>query len=238
MAGALLAAEAPLGLLLGRLVKSGTFSWRSVKEEIGSDRATYAYVEVTTTIAFAAFGRVLGSKADRLVELSVTDSLTGLFNARTFRDRARSGSGARLPIRQATLSILVVDLDGLKDISDNDGHDAGDRALRCVADCLRRGLRLSDVAARIGGDEFALLAPETASKTALAIAERIRARIATVLARPSGAGGTASAGVVTFDPIRDKPLDAAALMEAADRALYHAKRAGRNRVGVGTLAGS
>jgi diguanylate cyclase (GGDEF)-like protein len=233
VAGAFLASGAPLGLLLVRLLRSGTISRQALKAEIRSDLATYGYVTITTMIAFAAFARFLGTRADRLVELSVTDSLTGLMNLRTFRSRlAQELSGAWRSHRP--LSVIVVDLDGLKEINDNYGHEVGDQALRDVGRCLRGGLRVSDMAARIGGDEFALLAPDTSAPTACSMAERMRASVATALSMLPR-GGTASAGVVTFDAATCRRLTPADLMKAADRALYDAKRSGRNRVRMGAI---
>ena len=234
LAGALLASGAPLGLLLVRLLRAGTISRQALNAEVRSDLATYGYVTITTMIAFAAFARVLGTRADRLVELSVTDGLTGLMNLRTFRSRLAQEL-ARAWRSRRPLSVIVVDLDGLKEINDAYGHEAGDQALRDVGRCLRGTLRASDMAARIGGDEFALLAPDTSAPTACSMAERMRASVASALSMLPR-GGTASAGVVTFDAATCRRLAPADLMKAADRALYDAKRSGRNRVSRGTVA--
>src|SRR5204862_6568243 len=120
----------------------------------------------------------LRSRVDRLLnELAAvarTDSLTGLVNRREFEERF----GAEVERSTRTgrpLSILVLDLDWFKEFNDRFGHSAGDRALTLLAEALRRATRTSDVLARLGGEEFAVLAPETDEKEGLLLAERLRA---------------------------------------------------------------
>jgi two-component system cell cycle response regulator len=185
-------------------------------------------------IVFALFGWRLGRQADRLIELSTTDGLTGLLNARGFyrqlhHELARAGR-SRQP-----LSIVALDLDGLKRINDRQGHEAGDRALRAVAETMRETLRTTDIGARVGGDEFTVLAPNTNAAAALTLAERIRTRAADPRSPLALLAATVSLGVVTFDPSKDTATDAAALMRTADDALYDAKRGGGNRAASGVL---
>ena len=123
----------------------------------------------------------------------------------------------------APLSLLVADVDRLKDINDRGGHAAGNLALRTVAGALWHGARGTDLVARIGGDEFAVIAPNTDADHARGLAERIR----TLVSEPDRDGVTVSIGLATLDPLRP---EAAALFQAADAALYEAKRQGRNRV--------
>src|SRR5690606_5648884 len=128
------------------------------------------------------------------------------------------------------LALLLVDLDGLKDINDRFGHRAGDEAIGTLAGVIRSELRKVDVGARWGGDEFAILAPNTSSRAALAMAERIRESIARQ-GREWRLSG--SLGVATVEPQTGRDVvDSATLMRAADVALYEAKRTGRNRVVV------
>jgi diguanylate cyclase (GGDEF)-like protein len=227
--GAALGLGAPAGLLVVRFSSGGTGAFSSIGREIASEPLTYAYVAVSTMIVFALFGCVLGRQADRLIELSTTDALTGLLNGRGFYERLDQELARACRSRQ-TLSLVSVDLDGLKSINDSHGHEMGDRALREVAERMRETLRITDIAARVGGDEFALLAPNTTEAAAVTLAHRIRARMAGAQRGHALAPASVSLGVVTFDPGRDPHPDRMALMRAADAALYDAKRAGGNRV--------
>ena len=175
----------------------------------------------------ALFGYMLGRQADELEELSETDALTGLLNARGFAARLRSEIKRSKRYREP-LSLLFVDLDGLKDINDRYGHRAGSEALRGLAAIIRAELRESDTGARWGGDEFTIIAPKTTKAAAVLFAERIRSRIAQHDAEwPM----TASIGIATVDWSEDgSDRDAHTLMRDADAAMYEAKRRGKNTV--------
>jgi diguanylate cyclase (GGDEF)-like protein len=202
-------------------------SRRTVLREVATDRPDYIYVGTSTAIAFTLFGYVLGRQADRLTELSETDALTGLLNARGLFDRLDAELARARRYREA-LALLLVDLDGLKGINDRYGHGAGDEAIRSLADVIRSQLRETDLGARWGGDEFAVVAPCTSEGQALALAERIRAMIPGTSPRWPLSG---SVGVATIDPkVGREVVDSATLMRSADAALYEAKRTGRNRV--------
>lgn len=162
--------------------------------------------------------------ADRLEHLVDHDFLTGLFNRRRFeqelakevRRSARYGfSGA----------VAVMDLDHFKDVNDELGHKAGDDLLEDVAQALKRHVRQTDVLARVGGDEFAVLLPQTGAEhaeiVAKGIVEALRWDVAAGDERSIRV--TASVGVALFDG-----LDTAELMSTADRAMYDAKAAGRD----------
>lgn len=157
--------------------------------------------------------------------LALTDSLTGCVNRRSFEQQLekdlRHSTRTRRP-----LSLIMLDIDHFKRVNDSHGHDAGDAALRFLADVLRDELRVVDTAARYGGEEFAVILPETTLEGGLVVAERLRARIESM--KIPGVGCiTASLGVATF------PLHAnarAQFVSAADHALYEAKGDGRNRV--------
>jgi len=222
LAGSLLAAGAPLGLLIVRLWVTGGLELAGVRREVAGDMPTYIYVTLSTLVAFSLFGYALGRQADALVELSRTDALTGLRNPRAFEERL-SDEVARAARYREPLSLLVLDLDGLKGINDSRGHHAGDLALRSLADALRLGARQTDFAARVGGDEFVLLAPRTDAPAAAALGERIR----TLVAAQGVDGLTVSVGVATMGV---GSTTGGFLREVADIALYEAKRRGRNRV--------
>lgn len=171
-----------------------------------------------------ALRRQMKSLVGQLASAARTDALTGLANRRDLEDRfapelERSTRTGR------PLSILVLDLDWFKEFNDRFGHSAGDRALVRLAEALRRATRTSDVVARLGGEEFAVLAPETDEPEGLLLAERLRAEVKTTFARETEKM-TVSCGVATF-PVHG--ITAGELLHAADRALYEAKEAGRDR---------
>ncbi|MGY8524649.1 diguanylate cyclase [Paracidovorax citrulli] len=172
--------------------------------------------------------------AERLVAEQVArarlDPLTGLLHRGALEEAALS-MAARATDEASPFCCLVIDVDRFKRINDGAGHLAGDAVLRRVADAVRRGSRTTDVAARFGGEEFCLLCPRTTAEEAQALAERIRARIASI-ALPAELGGHASVsiGIAQARPHRDARQAWEQLFAQADRALYRAKRDGRNRV--------
>ncbi len=160
------------------------------------------------------------------------DPLTGLLNRRAFEDRLsqRASSG------EGSAGLLVIDLDGFKQVNDTLGHAAGDRILRQVAELLRAEASNSEVecVGRLGGDEFALLLDCDTSEAALRVADRLCAGVARFrFTRDDGSFGLgASIGVVTMSPGR---TEIGELMEAADQACYRAKRAGKSRAMLGRV---
>jgi two-component system chemotaxis response regulator CheY len=158
-----------------------------------------------------------------LTELASTDELTGVKNRRRFREDLEL-LFAQADRQGSPLSLILLDIDHFKRYNDAFGHPAGDRVLQQVGATLRSNLRGHDVVARYGGEEFVVLLPATVADAALEVAERLRAAIAGH-DWPHRAV-TASFGVATSGP--GTPV-AAALVDQADRALYLAKEAGRNR---------
>ena len=221
--GTALSAGAPLGLLAVRLAGAGGPYLDAALRELQSDRSTYVYVTVSTALVFASFGYTLGRQADALVALSRTEPLTGLGNLLAFEDRLEL-ENSRAARYHEPLSLLLLDVDWLKTINDRHGHRAGNRALQAVARALRSGARATDLPSRVGGDEFALLAPRTPAAAAAALGERIR----TLVADEGVYGLTVSVGVATVDGARGS--DSTRLWDRADAGLYEAKRQGRNRV--------
>ncbi len=176
--------------------------------------------------------RLLEEANARLAALATTDPLTGLANRRAF-DEALAREAALARRGNRPVSLVLLDVDHFKAFNDAFGHPAGDAVLRRVADAVRAACRGTDLPARFGGEEFAVLLPATDLGGALALSERFRQAVA---AGPWPVQSvTVSAGVSTFGPGAE---DAVRLVEAADRALYRAKRAGRNRVASPADAGA
>jgi diguanylate cyclase (GGDEF)-like protein len=163
----------------------------------------------------------------RLIQLATIDPLTGLMNRGAF-DQALEREFERAHRYGRALSLLLVDIDHFKRVNDTWGHPVGDRVLAQVAAAVRGCLRHVDIAARLGGEEFAMLLSETNAEGAAVAGERVRHAVAN-LAMAVGdepVEVTVSVGVVTWTPLF---ATAAEMVEAADKALYRAKAAGRNR---------
>ena len=161
---------------------------------------------------------------------AMTDSLTGLANYRCFAqnlDRELERSRRyELP-----LSLITLDLDHMKAINDEHGHDAGDDAIRLVAKILTGAVRKFELVARQGGDEFAVILPNTGASDARQLADRLREAVGAQTV--SGVNLSASVGLASWENgkgRRERHFDVAALLKASDEALYRAKRAGRDRV--------
>jgi diguanylate cyclase (GGDEF)-like protein len=183
------------------------------------------YVALVATGLFVAVGWLLGQKEDWLQKTAITDPLTGVANRRCFDQRFGRAVAASTRDGSA-LTLLFVDVDRLKAINDELGHDAGDAALRLVGECLARTCRSRDVVARWGGDEFAVLALWTTGREGLILAQRIRETLAGLGHELGGDGcPTVSIGVAELRA----GARAETLLVTADEALYQAKLAGRDR---------
>ncbi len=166
---------------------------------------------------------------DELVRLAHTDYLTGIHNRRFFMQRLTEEI-ERVRRHGSQLSVLLFDLDYFKKVNDQCGHYAGDQILRAVADVSTRVKRITDIAARIGGEEFALLLPETDQAGAVRTAQRLRQSIARITHPETQAQRiriTASIGVATVSAVSQ---DLENVLNHADEALYKAKHSGRNAV--------
>lgn len=175
---------------------------------------------------FAALVAVAHAQADTLAELhrqADTDGLTGLLNHRAFQERLQE-ERRRAQRHRRPLALCMFDLDGFKLVNDTHGHQTGDRVLRSVAEALVACRRAGDVLARIGGDEFAVIAPDTNADDALALAERVRAASSEAVAS-LGLTVTVSAGVTDLGAASTTDD----LVHLADTALYHAKHHGRDQ---------
>jgi two-component system cell cycle response regulator len=163
------------------------------------------------------------------VELSVTDSLTGLHNRRYMEGHLRTLVSEAIRTGRS-LSMLVADIDHFKTVNDTYGHDAGDAVLKEFSVRLKRNTRGVDLACRLGGEEFVIIMPDTDLERAYQIGERLRACVASdefAIDRTQSVRVTASVGIGTLESPQDTPES---MFKRADNALYTAKRRGRNRV--------
>lgn len=246
----------PVAEVLGktpRLLQSGQHGadfyqqlWRNL-ERGESFRSTFTnrrrdgslfHLEQTITPARDADGRISHfvsvskdltervEKEQALQVLAFTDKLTGLYN-RSFGEQQLTHEWNHARRYRRPLSAIMADLDHFKAVNDTYGHACGDRILALLGDTLRRCVRKSDTVIRWGGEEFLILAPESDAETAAQLAERIRCAVA-ALRDPQVQRLTISLGVAQLSGGEET----AQLIERADRALYAAKAAGRNRVEI------
>jgi len=244
--GALLGIGCPLGAILLRILMMPHENWVAwLQGEFDAYRWFYAYMAFGSVVVFT-FGswlvavihrhlnvraHYMGIRIRALEALSVKDAQTGLYNFGTMQNYLE------LEMEQAQkdhtpLSVLMIDVDNLKETNDHHGHQAGDTVIRYIADCLRATVRSTDLTARYGGDEFFMILPDTPEIGGAVVAERIRKRInegkATFedqLLQTSVSIGIAE---YNFDEMTSSDL----LVRAADRALYHAKQQGKNSMDV------
>jgi diguanylate cyclase (GGDEF)-like protein len=186
---------------------------------------TVALVALGTLGALVTGGVLLAIQVQhrRLLRMAETDALTGLPNHGAYH-AALAVALERARETDTPLSVVALDLDQFKQINDTHGHPYGDQVLRAVADALRAAIRPDDVAARTGGDEFALVLAGATGANALAVAERAREAVASIRVREFEL--SCSAGIAVFPQDAGDP---ATLVELADSTLYWAKRSGRGR---------
>jgi len=189
-----------------------------------------AYMLAGTMGAFGCFGWLLGREEERLSRLAMLDELTGLANNRLFGSRLDECLAASRR-KNMPMSLLLMDMDRFKDINDTHGHQAGDQALKTAAAVIRSCVRTSDIAARIGGEEFAVILPETSTREAEAVAGRVLNGLRKATVRlGGGASVSLSASIGLSGGIAAKEESAFALFAEADKALYKAKTTGRDRL--------
>jgi diguanylate cyclase (GGDEF)-like protein len=217
-AGFLMCAASGLAWLASAYASSQHFSSPVIAYWNAAARLGFMFVLAHVVAAFRA-------ALMRERELARTDYLTGAFNGRSFGEAA-AAELARARRHSHPFSVAYIDVDDFKQVNDRRGHSAGDRLLKEVADSLRRNVRDVDTVARIGGDEFAVLMPETDLHSAHVAMRRMRRRLMDD-AGTSGWPVTVSVGVVTFDAPPDSVDD---VLRAADEVMYSAKRSGKNTV--------
>lgn len=208
------------------------------RDELGTMAWHFNTMQDRIHVASEALDRTrdqLASTQAQLVHLADHDSLTGLLNRRRLQQEvAESIRSARRDGTQYAL--VLIDLDNFKMINDTRGHALGDTVLRSVANALNHRLRTGDTLARLGGDEFAVILPNCDEDAAVEIARELISAVAITTIVPDSTGRmirvNASAGVAAFSGCAN--LTPESLLVDADIALYDAKNAGRNRVGVAT----
>jgi diguanylate cyclase (GGDEF)-like protein/PAS domain S-box-containing protein len=170
----------------------------------------------------------LTEMSKELFLLATTDALTNVFNRRHFMEQARAEQ-KRCQREKYSYALLMLDLDSFKAINDNYGHACGDSVLTSIADMIKLELRDYDLLGRIGGEEFAILLPNTTRDSALKISERIRCSIEHLNIESNGHSVKATVSIgVALDEYIDKDLEEMFLI--ADKFLYRAKKNGRNQV--------
>ena len=217
---------------LGRLEKNGEIS-REASERVNS---------VLTDILFElseAYHKRLNERVEgyieeieninlKLKETSIRDEATGCYNHRYFHDVLNSEISRTVRYKRP-LSIAMFDIDHFKKFNDTYGHPFGDKVLKEIGGILMKSVRGSDTVFRYGGEEFVIILPETKKEKAFIIVERLRKQIfaSSFKINDKKTKVTVSGGIDGFD---DKPIDKEALISNTDKALYLAKRRGRNRV--------
>lgn len=191
---------------------------------------TTRQVAQLTTLGIQAGARIGTVRAFNSTQLkATTDSLTGLSNRRSAEERVR-----QLNSEGKSFALVLADLDHFKHLNDSRGHEAGDQALRLFAETMHLSLRDGDMGARWGGEEFALILPQTSASQAQEVVDRVRAKLAENLLAGSIPAFTASFGIsdTTMSPRFEE------LLRMADEALYRAKESGRDRAVIAGHHGS
>jgi diguanylate cyclase (GGDEF)-like protein len=226
-----LAAVAPDGILFSLAFGGADAAGRAEAIEAGADDClSTAFDEAELLARLHGLLRTRGrferlfERQRELEQLARTDGLTGLLNQRAFKERLEEEF--RRALRHGDpLSLLMLDLDHFKRLNDRRGHPFGDRVLRRIAEVTVEAVRETDLVARCGGEEFAVILPRTSLNGALTVAERIREAIEAL--DLEGERTTVSVGIAGFPGSHARSAEL--LVRAADEALYSSKRAGRNR---------
>jgi diguanylate cyclase (GGDEF)-like protein len=214
----------PMVVLVGKPWDSILSLWRTEAVRIGAIMLALIVFVLAVTMFLAREIRRRAAAEDKLEELASTDALTGLKNRRKF-DEAIETEWRRAIRHKTPLSLLMIDADHFKAYNDTFGHQAGDQMLVGIAICISDSTRRAgDCAARYGGEEFAVLLPGTGSVEAVTVAETIRRKVQGW--SDDTMSSTVSVGIASTVPT--PTMDWAALVNAADKALYAAKAGGRN----------
>lgn len=218
----LVADDRLLGVI--RAVKMGAGSYTADHFRLAKTLADQAVLTIAATRAF-----------ERAEKPALTDELTGLYNTRHFHARLDEET-ARALRHSRSLVLLLLDADGLKLVNDRFGHQEGDRLLQHVTLLLRRQARASDVVARVGGDEFAIIQPETEVAGGLVAAERVRGTMRNEPFATVGGETPRTSLSIGVSGVPEHARSSAELFRLADAALYESKRPGNDRSTVASAA--
>lgn len=192
--------------------------------------ALYLYITVGSVLAMVSFALRISKGEERYAKMSLLDPLTELYNSRYLLTRADQ-EFALFNRTGQNMALIMADIDHFKYVNDQYGHSIGDIVLQQVATVMRNTARKVDVVARVGGEEFTVLLPDSTTKGAMVLAERIRERIAsTPILLPDGRSINVKISLGVSSTEEFVPDVFNELYESADNALYRAKRDGRNRV--------
>jgi len=217
--------------------KDGTAVWVEVNASLVRDPVTREPIEVVTVMRDISERK---SFEDKLSAMALTDGLTGIFNRRAF-DESLEREWKRTLREGSEISLLLLDIDNFKRFNDLYGHQVGDDCLRAVATAISGAVRATDIAARYGGEEIAIILPSTFTAGAVEVAEKVRSAIAALRLGHEGNPGeggrlTVSIGVATALARQGGTIRMPeSLLLAADNAMYKAKHEGRNRVATSLL---
>jgi diguanylate cyclase (GGDEF)-like protein len=206
---------------------------QEANEELGKLNLSYEYLVIELKQAKETAEKLAGelqTANNKLRDMAFQDGLTGLYNHRYFQDYMEKELSKAVRY-QRPFSLIMLDLDYFKKINDQYGHPAGDAVLKEISTAIQRTVRNADVVSRYGGEEFALVLPETPLKGAVILAERLRKRVEQLEVKTNGATirMTVSLGLTVWEPglaVTDK----AEIIDAADKALYASKKGGRNKI--------
>ncbi len=214
-------------MLAAKMIRAGALDYLS-KQKVSEELLLGA---IMNTLNEASLKRDLAKAQERMAEMSTRDGLTGVFNRRYF-DEALECEVSKAKRYQGDFALCLIDLDYFKKVNDIHGHPAGDMVLRKIGDLLQENFRGSDLPCRYGGEEFAIILYNTREESAEAVCDRFRENVAEHVFQTEDEefSVTLSIGIVQFDPTAAPSTRDLVVM--ADKALYQAKNAGRNRVVV------